>query len=147
IAVTAEKLLFDEVLSASQASRIVPELDALLAQPSHGAVEMMKLDAFCPADLEVLLPTLCRAVASGIQQAVKDGEEDRPFHGKAPWASGHLTLYRHIDSQLVPESLEDKGGTDGQSAVRLDGAIPVGINDRANRGELRQRSGEVVDLA
>ena len=68
------------------------ELDALLSQPAHGAVEVMKLDALGPLDLEVLFPPFCGAVASGIEQAMQDGEEDRPFHGKTPSSLGHLAL-------------------------------------------------------
>jgi hypothetical protein len=146
IAVTAEKLLFDEVLSASKASRICPMLDDALSQPAHGAVQVVKLDVLCPADLEILLPPLCRPIASRIQEAVQHGEEDGPFQGEAASAGGKLPLDRLFDPQLLPQSLEDKGGTDGQGAVRLDGALAVGIDNRSNRGELRQRSSEVVDL-
>src|ERR1019366_3111637 len=83
----------------------------------------------------------------GSQESVQHGEEDRPFQGKAPWASSHLALYRLLDPQLLPQAIEDQGWTDGQRAVRLDSTLAVGIDDRANRRELRQRSGEVVDLA
>ena len=79
-----------------------------------------------PRDLEVLLPSLGRAVAAGIEEAVQDGEKDRPFHGEAPSSRGDLALYHLIDSQLLPQSLEDKGGTDGQGAVRLDAALRGG---------------------
>ena len=123
------------------------KLDALFSQPAHGAVEVMKFDALCPVDLEILFPALCRAVASRIEEAVQHGEENRPFQGEAPWASSHLARYCLFDPQLLPQAFEDQGWTDGQRAVRLDGAFTVGIDDRANRRELRQRSGEVVDLA
>ena len=123
------------------------ELDALLSQPAHGAIQVMQLDALGPLDVEILFPPFCGAVASGIQQAVEHGEEDRPFHGKAPPSISYLALDCLRDSQLVPESIKDKGGTDGQGAVSLDGALSVGIDDGSNRGELRQRTGKVIDLA
>ena len=47
----------------------------------------------------------------------------------------------------MPESLEDKGGTDGQGAVGLDGALAVGIDDLELRGELCHGLGEVIDFA
>jgi hypothetical protein len=73
------------------------ELDALLAQPAHGTVQVMQFDALGPLDVEILLPPFCRAVASGLQQA-KHGEEDRPFHGKAPSSIGYLALDCLTDS-------------------------------------------------
>jgi hypothetical protein len=43
IKVTTEKLLFDEVLSAAQASRIVAVLDQLFSQPPHVKSLVLKM--------------------------------------------------------------------------------------------------------
>ena len=69
---------------------------------------------------------------------MQDSEKDRPFHGKTLSSRGYLALYHLSDSQLLPQSLEDKSGTDGQGTARLDAALAVGVDDRTKRGKLRQ---------
>jgi hypothetical protein len=107
----------------------------------------MQLDALGSLDLEILFPPICGAVASGIQEAVEHGEEDGPFQRESASAFRRLSLDDLIDAQLVPQSLKDKGGTDGQRAVGLDGALAVSVNKLKFGGELRHGLGEVVDFA
>ncbi len=52
-----------------------------------------------------------------------------------------------LESQLLPESIENQGGADAEGALNLRGARAVGIDDVDRRGELQKRSCQIVEFA
>jgi hypothetical protein len=138
IAVAAEKLLFDEILAAAQSMSIASQLNARLAQPPHGTIQVMEFDGLCAPNLQVLFPPLGGAVAAGLHQSMQNSEEDGPFKGKLLSPLGCQTLDHRIDSQPLPQAFENKGGADGHAAVGLHGAVALGINEGTDGGKLRQ---------
>src|SRR5215207_312890 len=77
-----EDPLLDPVLEAAGCERRLARLlvvGQLLTEPGHGPVEVMELQGVTPLDLVVLLPLVGGPVAARGEEAMQDGQEDRPL--------------------------------------------------------------------
>ena len=95
-----------------------------LAEPGHGAVEMVQPEVVGAGDVVVGHPLLAGTVGAGDHQAMQDGSEHRPLHGEAEAASGEQRLEHGLTAKLVPEAPEGHRCADATQA-ELRGALFV----------------------
>jgi hypothetical protein len=98
----------------------------------------MQLKSSYALDPVVLFPPLGTPVASGIEESMKDGEKDGPLHREAEPGAGKNLLDYRIDSQLMPEALEDQSGADAYGAQGPKLSFSMRIDDLDGLGELQQ---------
>jgi hypothetical protein len=124
-----EDPLLDPVLGASGCERrlvLLLVLGQLLAQPGHSPVEVMQLQAVAALDLVVGLPLVGSPVAAGGEEAMERGEEDGPLDVELEVAPVQELLDDVLASGLLPEPLEDQGGSD---AAGVDGGeLTLGVS-------------------
>src|SRR4051812_35464548 len=78
----SEHALLDPVLDAAGCERRLVlrlTLGQFLAEPGHGPVEGVETEAVAAPDLIVGPPLVGGPVAAGGEEAMEDGEEDRPL--------------------------------------------------------------------
>src|SRR6267142_3335150 len=99
--------LFHEVLGAARRERrggaLVVEF---LAEPGHGAIQVMQVQRLGARDRVVGFPLIGGAVAAAGEQAVQDGEEDRPFDRELEAAIGAELLDHGLATGVAQEPLE-----------------------------------------
>ena len=76
IAAAVEQLLLDQVLDAARRQRPIRLLLQFLAEPGHGAVEVMQIEPLGAGDVVVLHPRRAVAIRSRDEQPVQRGDED-----------------------------------------------------------------------
>ena len=117
----------------------------LLAEPGHGAVEMMELQAVDTVDAIVVAPLLAGAIGAGDHQSVKDGEEDSEVTTKRGLAPSGVcsALPTTRRSQLQLPSVRDRKsrntGADRPDAIHSRFASAAWLPSAASRRELRAR--------
>jgi hypothetical protein len=144
-----EHPFLDPVLDAPECERrfvllLVP--GQFLAKPGHGAVEVMELEAVAGPDLVVGPPLVGGPVTAGGEEAMEDGEEDRPLDIELEAASLQELLDNVAAAGLVPEPLEDQGGSDASGGDG--GELPLGMSreEENGLGEAGARDQEGVEL-
>src|SRR4051794_199469 len=114
-----EHALLDPVLDASGSERrlvLLLILGQFLSEPGHGPVEVVQLEAVAALDLVVLPPPVGGPVAARGEEAMQDGQEDRPLDVELEAASLQELLDDVAAAGLLPESLEDQGGSDASGS-------------------------------
>jgi hypothetical protein len=86
----------------------------------------MELERIAPVDLVVRPPLVGGPVAAGVEEAMQDGEEDGPLDVELEAATSQESLDDVAAAGLLPEPLEDQGGSD--AAGGDGGEIPPGIS-------------------
>jgi hypothetical protein len=110
-----EQPLFDPVLDAPGGERrlaLLLVLGQLRAEPGHDPVELRELERIAPVALGVRPPLVGSPVAAGGEEAVQDGQEDRPLDVALETASLQELLEDVLAPALLPETLEDEGGSE-----------------------------------
>ena len=104
IAPAREQPLLDEILDAARNQRPVGLLRRrqFLAEPSHGAVEVMELQPRDAVDAVVVAPLLAGAVGAGHHQPMQDGQEDGALDGKLEAAIGEQLLEDRLAPGVAP---------------------------------------------
>jgi hypothetical protein len=118
-----------------------------LAQPGHGAVEVLQGEGLGAVDGLGLLPFFGGAVAARIEEAVQDGQEDGALQVEFEFAFTCQIAEDLADAQLAPEAPEDEGGADAAGAGGEGFAALVGAQDGEFFGEARERGQQGVELA
>src|SRR3954453_11259254 len=110
-----EHALLDPVLDAAGGERrlvLLLTLGQFLSEPGHGPVEVVELEVVAALDLVVVPPLVGGPVTAGGEEAMEDGEEDRPLDVELEAASLQELLDDVAAAGLLPEPLEDEGGAD-----------------------------------
>jgi len=95
VAAAVEQRLLDQVLDAARRERPGGPLLHLLAEPGHGAVEVMQVEPFGPGDVVVLHPRRTVAIRARDEQAVQRGHE-------------HRALDRKLERAILQQIVEDR---------------------------------------
>src|SRR3954452_3421731 len=129
VAPAFEQRLLDLVLDAAwrEGRRVLLPIVLgveFLAEPSHGAVEVVKIEVVGAGDVVIGHPLLTGAVGTGDHQAMQDSGEYRPLNGEAEAASGEQRLEHGAAAKLVPEASKGHRYTDAAQA-ELRGALVI----------------------
>src|SRR5438309_3734069 len=145
-----EEILLDSVLGAARCERRLVRLlilGQLFAEPGHGAVQVMELQRFAPVDLVVGLPLVGGPVAAGCEQAMQDGQEDRPLDVELEAAAVEELLDDPPAPRLPPEPLEDQGRSDAAGGDGRELTLGVSREEEDRLGQPCARGQQGVELA
>src|SRR5262245_52214475 len=101
----------------------------------------MELERFAAVNLVVLSPLVGGPVTAGCEQAMQDGEEDGPLDIELEAARVQEALDDRPAAGLLPEPLEDEGGSDpagddgGQLALGVSGEQEDRLGQPGPRGQ------------
>ena len=139
---TAEQLLLQAVLDAARGVRALLLLGGgqWLAQPGHGAVQMLQLQVLPAAGHLVAGPAQGAAIRARGAEPMQDGEEHGALEIEAEAAPAQGGAQRGAAAGEVPEPLEDQAGAE----VEADG---IGVVGGAEHGRLLGELGAVGEQA
>ena len=93
----------------------------LLAEPGHGAVEVMQIEVYAASDTMLLAPAIGGEVRAAAHQPVRDGEEYRVFQCEAMATAACQRGDRALTAALRPQVFEYRGRTDRAGAPAIVG--------------------------
>jgi hypothetical protein len=134
-----EQPLLHEVLDAARCQRAVGLLGRgqFLAEPGHGAVELMELKTIGALDAVTLTPLLAGAVGAGHHQPMQHREKDGAFDREAEATRRQELVQHRGTASLTPQALEDQRRADAPAAELRDGLV----GQRDHHGALRLAGG------
>ena len=150
VAPVAEHALLDPVLDAAGCERRLVLLlirGQFLAEPGHGPVEVVELEVVAALDLVVGPPLVGGPVAAGVEEAMEDGEEDGPLDVELEAASLQELLDDLAAAGLLPEPLEDQGGSDASGGDGGELALGVSREEQDGLSEASTRDQQGVELS
>ena len=145
-----EKSLFDQVLHTARregrGAGLLP-FRQRLAQPSHGAVEVVQLQPFGSGDGVTFPPDFGGAVTAGSEQPVQHRQEDRPLHVEAELALGQQPAENLRQPQLLPQALKHQRRTDPHLPRRRNAPLTMRAEHRRMLGKAGAGGQQGVELA
>jgi hypothetical protein len=117
------------------------------AEPSHGAVEVLQLQALGTGDDVAAFPGQGGAITAGIAEAVQDTEEDGAFDGELETAVVEELLDDRLTAGVAPEAFEDQGRSQARGADDRGLAVVVGGQKQDVFGEAGAGGEEGVEVA
>ena len=150
IAPLRDHSLLDQVLHAAWRERRgtgLLSLGQFLAQPGHGAVEVVQSKVFAVRDGVVGHPLLAGPVRAGGHQAVQGGGEHRAFDLELEGSAAKKLFEHRLDAGVLPQAAEQERRADPAAGE------PVGVatfNLRQHErplGEAGDRGCQPVELA
>jgi hypothetical protein len=105
------------------------------------------LERIAPVALVVRPPLVGSPVAAGCEQAVQDGQEDRPLDVKLETASLQELLDDPLAPGLLPETLEDEGGSDASGGDGRELSLGVSGEEEDGLSQPCARDQQGVELA
>ena len=121
VASAGEKLLLQDVLHAARRKRrcvLLLVFGKLLAEPRHGAIEMMEIKPVDPFDAIILAPAVGGAVRAAADEAVQHGQERRALQREVMLARARQALDHAPAARLLPHPLEGERRTDAPGRDR-----------------------------
>ena len=128
IAAAVEQLLLDQVLDAARRERPFRLLLHLLAEPGHGAVEVMQIEPFGAGKVVILHPRRAVAIRSRDEQPMQGCDE-------------HGALDRKLERAVLQQIGQDVGDAEPlpDPAVQHRAADPLGGDRQRALGVLVER--------
>ena len=117
VAPTSEQLLLQHILHAARRKRRRARLLVLrrrLAEPRHGAIEMMQFETVYAVDAIILAPAVGGAVGAAAKEAMQHGEERRALQRKIVLARARQPLDHALAARLLPNPLEGQRRPDAK---------------------------------
>jgi hypothetical protein len=108
---------------------------------------VVELEAVTAPDLIVGPPLVGGPVTAGGEEAMEDGEEDRPLDVELEAASVEELLDDVAAAGLLPEPLEDQNGSDASGGDGGEMAFGVGREEEDGLGESCARDQQGVELS
>ena len=102
---------------------------------------------FAPIDLVVGPPLVGGSVAARVEEAVQDGEEDGPLDVELEAASFEELLDDPPAPRLLPEPLEDQGGSDAAGGDGRKLSLGVSGEEEDGLGQASARDQQSVELS
>ncbi len=149
IAPAGEQLLLQNVLHAARRKRrraVLLVFGKLLAEPRHGAIEMMQLEAVDAIDAIILAPAIGGAVRAAAEQAVQHGQERRALQREVMLARPRQAFDHAPAARLLPHPLECERRTDAPGRDRRPLAAVERVEHDCLVGEARPRAQEPLQL-
>jgi hypothetical protein len=106
----------------------------------------MALQGVAPRDLVVGPPLVGGSVAAGVEQAMEDGEEDGPLDVELEAASVQQLLDDVLAPGLLPEPLDDEGGSDASGGDGGELALGVSREEEDGLGQASARDQQGIEL-
>src|SRR5208283_1347717 len=103
IAPFLEQPLLDRILDAARRERVIGLLLHLLAEPSHGAIEMMQIEPRRAGDVVVLHPRRAVAIGARDEEAMQRRNEHGALNGKLEGAVSEQIAENLRDAQPLPD--------------------------------------------
>src|SRR5208337_882836 len=149
VAPTGEQILLQDVLHAARREwrrAILLVLGEFLAEPRHGAVEMMQFEPLDAVDAIILAPAVGGAIRAATEQAVQHRQERRPLQREVMLARARQALDHAPAARLLPHPLEGERRPDAPGRDRRRFAAVERIeHDRLLR-EARPRTQQALQL-
>ena len=149
VAPASEQLLLHDVLHAARRKRrraVLFALGQFLAEPGHGAIEMMQFEALDALDAVILAPAVGGAIRAAAEEAMQHGQERRALQREIMLARARQALDHAPAARLLPHPLEGERRPD---APRRDdrrlAAVERVEHDRLV-GEARARAQQPLQL-
>src|SRR6185437_13099886 len=117
-----------------------------LTEPGHGPVQVVQLQGLTPGDLVVGPPLVGGPVAARSEEAVQDGEEDRPLDVELEAAAIQQSLDDLPATGLSPEPLEDEGRPDASGGDGGQSPLGMGREQEDRVGQAGARGEQGVEL-
>src|ERR1019366_4399806 len=117
VAPTRKQLLLDEVLDAARRQRAhrLLALRQFLAQPGHGAIEMMEPEIIDAVDAVILAPVLAGTVRARYHKTMQYGQEHRALNRELEAAPGQQILHHGAATAVLPQPFEYQRGADAST--------------------------------
>jgi hypothetical protein len=150
VAAAAEQHFLDAVLDGARdepTGALLPVGRQRLAEPAHGAVEVVQFKFVHAIEDIVALAAVGGAVAAGAEQAVQNGEEDGAFDGELEMALTQQFGKDRLTAGGLPEFLEDQGRPPAAGANDRDVIVLDFREDQQFVGEACAGSEQGIDLA
>src|SRR5208283_5124056 len=144
-----EQLFLQNVLHAARRKRrggILLIFGKLLAEPRHGAVEMMELEPADRFDAIVLAPAVGGAVRAAAEQAVQHGQKRRALQREVMLARPRQAFDHAPAARLLPHPLEGERRTDAPGRDRRPLAAVERVEHDCSAGEARPRAQKPLQL-
>jgi hypothetical protein len=145
---TGEQPLLDKILDAARdkGSAVLIGRGQFLAEPGHGAVEVMELQAIDTGDAVVATPLIAGAVRAGDHQPVQDGEEDGSLDGKLEAATSKQFHHPLAAPCVAPQTFEQQWRPDAPAGERWRAALIDEGQDHRTLGEACGGSRQAVKV-
>src|SRR6202022_2019845 len=149
VAAAVEQPLLDQVLEAARRQRPIRLLLEFLAEPGHGAVEVMQIEPLGAGDIVILDPRGAVAVGSRNEQPMQGGDEDGALDRKLECALLQQADQDVGDAEPLPDSAKQQGSADplGGDRQRALGIFVERIDQQHLIGELGARGNERSERA
>jgi len=112
VAAPLKQLLLDQVFDAARRQRLGRLLLQLLAEPSHGPIEVMQVEPFGAGDVVILHPRRAVAVRSRNEQPMQRRDERRPLDRKLERALLEQVGQHGVDPEPLPDPAEQQRPAD-----------------------------------
>ncbi len=144
-----EQVLLQDILHAARRKRrraVLFGLGQFLAEPSHGAIEMVQFEPLDAVDAVILAPTVGGAVRTAAKQAMQHGQERRALQREVMFSRARQALDHASAARLVPQPLERQRRPEapGRDNLRL-AAVERVEHDRLV-GKARPRAQQPLQL-
>ena len=149
VAPAGEQLLLQDVLHAARRKRrrgVLLVFGQLLAQPRHGAIEMMQLDLVDAVDAIILAPAVGGTVGAAADEAVEHGQERRALQRELMVARLRQAFDHAAAAGLLPHPLEGERRTDAPRGDRRRLAAVERIEHDRLLGKARPRAQQALQL-
>src|SRR5271166_4123078 len=149
VAPTGEQILLQDVLHAARREwrrAILLVAREFLAEPRHGAIEVMQFELLDPFDAVILAPAVGGAIRAAAEQAVQHGQERRALQREVVLAPARQALDHAPAARLVPHPLEGKRRTDAPGRDRRRLAAVERVEHNRLVGEARPRAQQALQL-
>ena len=110
VAAAVEQPLLDQVLDAARRQRPIRLLLQFLAEPGHGAVEVMQIEPLGAGDVVILHPRRTVAIRSRNEQPMQGGDEDGALDRELERALLQQVDQHGVDPRAAPRSLPNSSG-------------------------------------
>ena len=150
IAPLRDHSLLDQVLHATWRERRgagLLGLGQLLAEPGHGAVEVVQSKAIARRDGVVGQPLLAGAIGAGSHKPVQGGGEHRPLDRELEGTPNQQLVEHRLDASVLPQPAEQQGRADTPADQPVRIAVPELRQHHRPLGEPGHRGRQAVELA
>ena len=118
-----------------------------LAQPGHGAIEMMEPEIIDAVDTVILAPVLAGAVRARHHEAMQHSQEHRALDRELEPAPGQQILHHGAATALLPQPFEQQRGADAPTRHLRHAGV---LDQRQDHRALRQSGGrarQAIEIA
>jgi hypothetical protein len=147
IVAQGEQPFLDQVFGGARGEAAPALIGQFVAQPAHGAVEMVQIEIADPIDDQPLPPLLGGAVGAGIEQPVQHGEKHRAFEIELERAFAGQFVDHPLAAGVLPQPFE--GERRAELAGRHFGGFAplVGGQHHGTVGKARPRTQQSIEGA